>query len=458
VKSSVLGIFGHAAGRSGYLASLFCLMSAVALVAGCTKPVMREYANAVGADLHDSSTTKNTRYLEVYSSHLCYQASLPMTESGSFAKHVCDFGKFKSAEWKSFVDMGVYDIDRRCDAFLESLYYRDKSRGPILEQISDSRSLTRSVLEIVVPGSRAISIVAAAFDFAEGTFVNARDGLLQALDQTTVKSLVYGRQKKLKEEIAGVTISSKPAALNALRAYLRVCMPFTIEMEANSILTTVQKTGSPGESLIRASALEIPKAEEKITRDSAPAETKNAANKIESALTPLQVRHVQRVLCVGEDADYGKTGSSAETRRAISDFKMGARAQNPIKTVNYTTDDKLNTIAERSLLFDAVTIFNIANKTSCQDAGLKSSFEAGLFTIDGVDSFVEFVRTDVVDSAVQDKKMTDKEKSELLDLAVSGLDENFRKITKILREKYSLEAKEGIVDMDFMKNIVGSGN
>ncbi|MEM5474400.1 hypothetical protein WNZ14_21945 [Hoeflea sp. AS60] len=437
---------------------MMLFISIVFVVAGCTEPTVRNYANAIGPELYASSTVKNTRLLEIYSSNLCYQASLPTTAVGSNTAYGCNFAGFMPATWKSFVEMGVYDIDRRCDAFLESLYYKEKSRGPILRQITNTSTVTREILNIAAASNSSIRIVAAAFDFASNSFSNVRNGLLDALDQTTVKSLVYGRQKKLKEEIAGLTISSKPAALNALRAYLRVCMPFTIEMEANSILTTVQKTGTQGESLINASALKIPRAEEKIVRDSAPTGTKNASNKIEAALSPLQVRHIQRVLCVGEDADYGKPGSSAETRRAISNFKLGAKTQNPVKTANFTSDDKLNKIVERSLILDAVTNFNIANRTSCQDAGLKSSFEAGLFTIDGVDEVVTLIRTEIIESAAQDGKISKKEKDELLSLDVAGLDENFRRITKLLREQYSLEGKEGIVDIDFMTKVVGSGN
>lgn len=241
------------AGLSRAAARLTLLISILFLVSACTEPVARNYANAIGPDLYASSTVKNTRLLEVYSSHLCYQASLPITKPKNYANYVCKFEDFKSPHWNSYVQMGVYDIDRRCDAFLESLYYKEKSRGPILRQITNTSAVTREILNIAAVSNSSIRIVAAAFDFASNSFSNVRNGLLEALDQTTVKSIVYGRQKKLKEEIAGATFTSKPQAFNALRAYLRVCMPFTIEMEANAVLTTVQRNGgNAGNSLIEA--------------------------------------------------------------------------------------------------------------------------------------------------------------------------------------------------------------
>jgi len=241
------------AGLSRAAARLALFISILFLVSACTEPVVRNYANAIGPDLYASSTVKNTRLLDVYSSHLCYQASLPITKPNNYANYVCKFEDFKSPHWNSFVQMGIYDIDRRCDEFLESLYYKEKSRGPILRQITNTSTVTREILNIAAVSNSSIRIVAAAFDFASNSFSNVRNGLLDALDQTTVKSIVYGRQKKLKEEIAGATFTSKPQALNALRAYLRVCMPFTIEMEANAVLTTVQRNdGNAGNSLIEA--------------------------------------------------------------------------------------------------------------------------------------------------------------------------------------------------------------
>ncbi|WP_269388675.1 hypothetical protein [Hoeflea alexandrii] len=385
MKSSVFGIFGRAAGRSGYLARLFCLMSTLALVAGCTKPVMREYANAVGSDLHDSSTTKNTRYLELYSSHLCYQASLPMTEPGSFTKHVCDFGKFKSNEWKSFVDMGVYDIDRRCDAFLESLYYRDKTRGPILEQINDSRSLTRGILEIVVPGSRAISIVAATFDFAESTFLNARDGLLQALDQTTVKSLVYGRQNTLKKEIAEITFTSKPQALSALRAYLRVCMPFTIEMEANAVLTTVQRNnGNAGNSLIEAMVgiSQLKNSESKVDTSDRDDTDKNvefvkgfAPGTVEDKIRLATGREIQDMLCMERTNLNDGNFSITPMRDRMLEFETGLYLGDQNKT---EPDSKINSDAEFKMYKRASDLFGVCGKSNHI-----SAFEAGYFSVEG---------------------------------------------------------------------------
>lgn len=232
---------GFAAGRTCW--RQLCLVALLALATGCNpNSPFRNYAGAVGPDLYSKQTVRNTNLLTAYTANLCVQAGLPMSGNE------CHLST--TADWKQFVDMGLYDIDQRCDTFLDNLYYKDKTTDSILAQISDTAAFTGAVLDATKSTRAAITIVAAAFNLAENTFSNARQSLLDALDPTTVKSIVFSRQQVVKKEIYAATISSKPQALHALRTYLRVCMPFAIEMEANAVLTTVQRTGEPGASPI----------------------------------------------------------------------------------------------------------------------------------------------------------------------------------------------------------------
>ncbi|MGT2445911.1 hypothetical protein ACU4I5_26965 (plasmid) [Ensifer adhaerens] len=225
-------------------ALLLVLAFLLLLTTGCTpQDGFRQYASAVGPDLYSRQTVRNTELLAAYTTNLCRQADLTYSSSGS-----CQINSV--SQWKTFVDMGLYDIDQRCDAFLDSLYYKEKTNDSILAQISDTRSLATTVLDATSTSRAAIRIVAAAFDFSENSFRNVNSTLLEALDPTTVKSIVFRRQQDIKQQIYAVTITNKPQALHALRTYLRVCMPFAIEMEANAVLTTVQRTNTDGDSPI----------------------------------------------------------------------------------------------------------------------------------------------------------------------------------------------------------------
>ncbi|TIV96745.1 MAG: hypothetical protein E5V85_16930 [Mesorhizobium sp.] len=236
---AMCAISSHTAHRyRSICAVMFCLA-----VLGCMpEDGFRHYAGAVGPDLYSRQTVANTALLDAYTSNICTQAGLA-------AGGHCIIST--TADWKNFVDMGLYDIDQRCDTFLDGLYYKAKTGDSILAQISDTGNFTASVLDATSSSAASIKIVAAAFGLVENTFRNTNKTLLEALDATTVKSIVFRRQQQIKQQIYSTTIWNKPQALHALRTYLRVCMPFAIEMEANAVLTTAQWTeGDVGKSPI----------------------------------------------------------------------------------------------------------------------------------------------------------------------------------------------------------------
>lgn len=258
VGMSVLSVISQGAACAWSAVGGFCrvrLLGALlvsVLVAGCMpEDGFRRYVGAPGPDLHSRQTVNNTALLRAYTASICEQAGLGNGADG------CQIAT--TADWKNFVDMGLYDIDQRCDTFLDSLYYKDESRDSILAQISDTRTFTGAILKATRSSNIAIDIVAAAFDITEHTFRNTNKTLLDALDPTTVKSLVFRRQQDVKAQIYQTTISNKPQALHALRTYLRVCMPFTIEMEANALLTSSQWTNELGESPILLAAKQLRK-------------------------------------------------------------------------------------------------------------------------------------------------------------------------------------------------------
>ncbi len=185
--------------------------------------------------------------------------------------------------------------------------------------------------------------------------------------------------------------------------------------------------------------------------DLPPLRVKNAASNLEAALTPLQLKQVQRLLCVNENADYGEPGSL--TRNAIKAFEEGVNAANVFKAGSVLVDGIINSANERRNLLDAVRKFNIESYTSCRYAGLLSAFEAGYFSIDGKDEAIMFIKGDVVLLALAQGKLTKEEADKLQALRIRGLDSNFRKLMMFLREKYALNSKDGQFDAEFLKKL-----
>lgn len=350
------------------------------LVAGCTSENgYRHYAGAVGPDLYSRQTVNNTSLLNAYTASICTQAGLATGGRCTIST---------VADWKDFVDMGLYDIDQRCDTFLDRLYYKDKSNEPILAQISDTRSFTAAILDATKSSSVAISIVAAAFDLTESTFRNARGSLLEALDPTTVKSIVFRRQQEVKKQIYSTTISSKPQALHALRTYLRVCMPFTIEMEANAVLTTVQRTGEVGKSPItfdsaqfRESLKSTPgtKADTPPIPDNDPGKIRapNDMGPFEEDTSPSVHRRFAKAICVPGIADstldFGPEGSS--TRQAIKIWESGLVGFLPSGVVQ---NGSIDTAVEDRYMRQVIVS---GNRYRCDSSAplAKTAYEAAVF-------------------------------------------------------------------------------
>ncbi|MFS8049193.1 hypothetical protein [Rhizobium sp. BR 314] len=199
--------------------------------------------NGVGTDLYTSTLPQRAINIESYAGNICYAASLSYQLQSR--QPVCDYSKFGSGDWNVFVQMGMYDIDQRCDSYLEWLDVVKRTRAPITNQINATGRLTGQIIGLSGAAVSAMTIVSAAFGYAADTFSNIQSSLLLELDHSTVQSVVYGVQRRLRTEIASNPVASKPQALTQLRTYLRSCMPFTIATEANTQLSALGLGASP---------------------------------------------------------------------------------------------------------------------------------------------------------------------------------------------------------------------
>jgi hypothetical protein len=197
--------------------------------------------DGVGAKLHWTAMAEETVLLEQYVTYICQQADL--IPSGEFTE--CNV---LPSQWPIFVQAGMNDIDRRCDAFLSYIDYIRRSRTHWLNQLSQTLSTTSAILGATNGSMKSMEIVTAAFGFATGTLTNATERLLTLAEHSTVQSVVLGEQRKLRGDIQrlGFAINNRPAAIHALRNYLRICMPMTIEQQINSTVTIYQQSGGVG--------------------------------------------------------------------------------------------------------------------------------------------------------------------------------------------------------------------
>lgn len=336
------------------------------LTAGCSRDsiYLRE---GVGTEVSYAGVAAVTNLQEIYFGEICRQAGLPVRQTPDGALF-CDEASTVPGAWTIFVQAGMNDIDRRCDAYLAWLDNRRRWNEPILKQLHSTAAVTAAVMGLSGVGATSIAIAGAAFGFAQETFVNLSGRLITEINQSTVQSLVLTRQNEYREGLRGKAIPNKPAALYALRSYLRVCMPMTIETEINTTIVSVERNNAqPGRMITPATI-----SGSIITDATAPVQRQerqrivsvNRHGAVEQSLSGRLIGAYQAALCVPQDGDLGP--ASSVTRMAIRDY-LTARTGRP------GGEDPL-TVSARNLLNDAVD--RVGN---CATQNYQNAYEVGAF-------------------------------------------------------------------------------
>jgi hypothetical protein len=207
-----------------------CIVVASAL-SGCSSLDAVYIREGIGTTLSTTDLPEASYLQAVYVGEICRQADLP-----------CEVG-MRPSDWGTFVQAGMNDIDRRCDAYLAWLDNKRRWREPILKQIATTGAATAAIMGLTGVGPTAIAIVGTAFGFAADTFVNFSSRLITEVDHSVVQSVVLGNQHEFRTTNLNVVVDNKPAAIYLLRNYLRICMPFSIEMSINNTVTVFQRGG-----------------------------------------------------------------------------------------------------------------------------------------------------------------------------------------------------------------------
>ena len=222
--------------RSARAAACFGL--ACALTACNPTDDYRYFHEGIGTGLYWQGLPAATDVADAYFSYICRQAGISPSPEGG-----CPYGAMSAREWGIFVQAGFNDIDLRCDSYLAWLDDKKRSTTPILKQLSAVSTATQAILNASSVGPNAITIVGIAFGLAADTFLNVQSRLLQEIDHTTVQSVVLGNQQQFRLNNLNVVVDNRPAAVYLLRNYLRICMPFSIEMSINNTVTVFQRGG-----------------------------------------------------------------------------------------------------------------------------------------------------------------------------------------------------------------------
>jgi hypothetical protein len=330
--------------------SLFRLVVCVAiagLIAGCNLSDNNYFRQGIGTDVYSSELPNATALSDAYVALICRQAGL--ANEGE----TCDtptLGRY----WATFVQAGMNDVDRRCDAYLAWLDDRKRSQTPVLNELHALSAATIGVMGATGVGVNPITIVAIAFGLAADTFTNVQSRLVLEANHSTVQVVVLDNQSQYRREVIGKVVDNKPAAIYLLRGYLRICMPFSIETSMENTLTVYHRSGAaalvqqPG--VFQRPAL-IPSASDAF-RQSIPASPRTQLPSVagqpgpkpeetvlgaqtDTEKMPISVgRRIQGNLCISDaSGNFGtNTREGTDTREAIHQAKIGANMSRVAKT------------------------------------------------------------------------------------------------------------------------------
>jgi hypothetical protein len=346
------------------------------LVSGCDTTDSRYFRYGIGTDLYSDDIVQTTQYQDIYLTELCRQA-LPVLAS---AEGQCLNTSLGPNDWNLLVQAGLNDVDRRCDSYLAWLDDRRRTNNAVLKELGDVTVASQAIMNVAGVSANPITLVGLAFGLAANTFTNVNSRLLLEVDKTTVQTLVLRRRSDYRVGLQSIRVENRPAAVHALRSYLNICTPFTIETDINSTITVFQQAGAgalgnkpplvgPGTIGTR---IPTPRADRPIQVTTGPARpTPTALTELERTMGIDQARAIQRILCVDDTGDFGPDGSP--TRRALIDFKTAQALQS-------TNPGRIENPAQLTALTKA-----IKDIKSCTVGALANSFESGIFSAFGED-------------------------------------------------------------------------
>jgi hypothetical protein len=324
-----------------------------------------------------------------------------------------------------------------------------RTREPVLNQLAAMGAATAAILAISNVGAAPIAIVGVAFGLAADTFTNVSSRLLLEIDKSTVQSVVLGNQTQFRAQNIRVIVDNRPAAIYLLRNYLRLCVPFAIEMSINNTVTVYHRDpgalrttpillrtpvkGQTARALVESIPREgsrgpLPRvAGQSDGQPNRPGEIAiGGQNAIEKKLPMSTFRNIQANLCVA------KTGTFDDaTRNALRQAKLGDTQSGPNAMTFDNTDKQIASAVEAEVF---------VRKKPCSidetgaDRGYKTAFEKFAFPEEGGITSLQTML------AKCDPTLADK---------FSGkFDPPTRAAIKVAKSKLSPGRRNGLTDLD----------
>lgn len=278
---------------------------------------------------------------------------------------------YESADWYEVSLAGFNYVDDQCAVYFDSLFAFNRRASATKSALSAFGQTTSAILEITGAASTTMAIIAQAFglasamtDVVAGTFLYE---LPPANTKKFVEKVMTAYKKKASDERG--TINSRSSAYSAVRGYLNLCLPVTIEgqlIEHISDAVAEAKDDGSGTNIevgtrsVRPSDLI---SSPDIVLPAIPTTPTGNGNTYERGISSEQWKTVQLAICAKPDGDPG-----VATHAAMAEFFAGYGEPDPGITTRGIGPEQME------ILLRAV---EDANGQTCTQRGVANARAAG---------------------------------------------------------------------------------
>jgi hypothetical protein len=175
---------------------------------------------------------------------MCGRACVAVTAGSTTTTRTCRYGEMSPADWFNVVRASMNDVDERCDVYLEAVDRARRRRDLYRKQLSDTETTTMTVLgfetgPLAHISKRTIAEISLAFGFTKGSLDNYYSRLILEVEKSSLSGLVRKRQNAYRQKLGLyiTLITDKTSAYYAMRGYLRICTPPSIEAEIKATIS-----------------------------------------------------------------------------------------------------------------------------------------------------------------------------------------------------------------------------
>lgn len=280
---------------------------------------------------------------------------------------------YAGSDWYEVSLAGFNYVDDQCTVYFDSLFAFNRSVSAVKSGLSAFNQTAAAIMQITGTAEVTMAVIAQAFGLA-GSMTDVVAGtFLYELPPANTRRLVEKTMAAYKNAVSEhrSTINSKASAYSAVRGYLNLCLPVTIEgllidrISDTKARSSVDSTGTNIEIDVRSSAstglLENANTRLPPVRDDTPSPA--GLNFIEKRMLPSDWRKVQRAICAPED---GVPGSG--THAAMMEFFAGRGQPDEGIATNGIGAMQLSALSE--------AVESAAGRT-CAERQVANAFEVG---------------------------------------------------------------------------------